>query len=196
MRYAKGHKGATRKRIVEVASKRFRREGVAAVGVASLMSDAGLTRGGFYAHFGSKEELFREAVKSALDRMREELGRAATADGGGLEAILRVYLGLRYRDRPERGCAAASLAPEIARHSHSTRAAFTQEFDAIIEVIVQQLPAGDRGVRRQAAIAIFGMMMGTLQLARAVPNTNLSNQILESGIDAALILGREASPSD
>jgi TetR/AcrR family transcriptional repressor of nem operon len=148
MRYAKGHKGATRKPIVEVASKRFRREGVAAVGVASLMSDAGLTRGGFYAHFGSKEELFREAVKSALDRMRKELGRAATADGGGgLEAILRVYLGLRYRDRPEHGCAAASLVPEIARHSHSTRATFAQEFDAIIEVIVQQLPAGDRGAR-------------------------------------------------
>src|SRR5438270_10081972 len=109
MRYAKGHKSATRQRIVEVASQRFRKEGVAAVGVTGLMSDAGLTRGGFYAHFASKEALFREAVTSALDRMRLELGRVA-ADGGGLEAILRTYLGSRYRDRPERGCAAALLA--------------------------------------------------------------------------------------
>ena len=88
MRYAKGHKGATRKPIVEVASKRFRREGVAAVGVASLMSDAGLTRGGFYAHFGSKEELFREAVKSALDRIlqREDFGSRWSVPACGMRS--------------------------------------------------------------------------------------------------------------
>jgi TetR/AcrR family transcriptional regulator, transcriptional repressor for nem operon len=188
MRYEKGHKSATHERIVEVASRRFRMAGLEAVGVASLMADAGLTRGGFYAHFCSKADLVSQAVASALDRMLLELGEAAAA--GGLEAIVRVYLGARYRDAPEHGCAAASLACEIARQSHAVRAAFTRSLEVIVELIAAQLPLGSGGERRRRAVAIFGMMMGTLQLARAVADQRLSDQILESGIEAVLTLGR------
>jgi len=189
MRYDKGHKEATRRRIVEVASRSFLRNGVAEVGVAALMEAAGLTRGGFYAHFVSKEALLQEAVANAFGRLRTEFQRVTAADERGIDAILSFYLRPRYRDKPERGCVAASLAAEIARHPAATKAVFTQEFERVIELIGEQLVAIDDELqRRSAAIAIFAMMAGTLQLARAVSDATLSDQILESGIAAALLL--------
>ena len=153
------------------------------------MTDAGLTHGGFYAHFQSKVDLLKEAAADALADTRARLERAARADGGGIEALVRMYLASQHRDRPDRGCAAA-LASEIARHAQPTRAAFTEKIEAIVNLIAEQLPAGDEHIRRKAAIGIFSVMMGALQLARAAPDKNLSNQILESGIDAALRLAR------
>jgi TetR/AcrR family transcriptional regulator, transcriptional repressor for nem operon len=188
MRYAKGHKEATRKQIARIASGRFRRDGVEAVGVASLMADAGLTHGGFYSHFSSKEELVREAVVGALERKRGQLAQAGAE--GGLEGILRAYLRPAHRDAPARGCAFASLAAEIARHPPSTRAAFTREFEAHVALIADHLPHGDRAV----ALAIFSAMIGALQLARTVSDANLSDRILESATRAALTLAAGAAP--
>jgi TetR/AcrR family transcriptional regulator, transcriptional repressor for nem operon len=191
MRYEKGHKDATRTRIVEVASRRFRKEGVEAVGVAGLMADAGLTHGGFYSHFSSKEDLVGEAVRAAFDQTREKLEQIALANDGGIEALIRTYMDPQHRDRPERGCAAATLAPEIARHSQVTRKAFTRSVEALLDLIAAQLPAKDELKRREAAIGIFSVMMGGLQLARTVSDKKLSNQILENAIDAALTLARK-----
>lgn len=191
MRYEKGHKDATRTRIVDVASKRFRKDGVEAVGVARLMADAGLTHGGFYAHFSSKEDLVGEAVRDALDDTRARLERVARAKDGGIEALVRTYMASQHRDRPDRGCAAAALASEIARHSHPTRRAFTERIEALLDLIADQFPGGDHNMRRRAAVGIFSVMMGALQLARAVSDKNLSDQILESAIAAALALARK-----
>lgn len=193
MRYEKGHKDTTHTRIVEAASKRFRKDGVEAVGVAKLMGDAGLTHGGFYAHFDSKEDLLKEAIRDALDHTKEGLKRIARADGGGIEALVRGYMASRHRDRPDRGCAAAALCPEVARHSNPTRAAFIEKIEAIVDLIAEQLPPGDQRARRKAAIGIFSVMMGALQLARAAPDKILSDHILESGVDAALALARKFS---
>jgi TetR/AcrR family transcriptional regulator, transcriptional repressor for nem operon len=191
VRYGEGHKSATRKRIVNVAAKRFRKDGAEAVGVAGLMSDAGLTHGGFYAHFDAKEDLFRDAVAHALDQTLARLTKLAAADAGGLEAIIRDYLAAWHVKCPERGCAAAALAPEIARHPRATRAAFEEKLEGFIDLIAGQVSGNDRQARRRCAIAIFGLMMGTLQLARAVADKKLSGQIRESGIRAALALGRK-----
>jgi TetR/AcrR family transcriptional repressor of nem operon len=190
LRYQKGHKNATRTRIVKVAAKRFRKEGAKAAGVAGLMADAGLTHGGFYAHFDSKEELFRDALAYALDETLARVVRLVEAEGGGLEAMVRDYLETWHIKYPERGCAAAALAPEVARHSRRTRAAFEKKLEGFIELIAAQIAGSDRAARRRRAIAIFGLIMGTLQLARAVADRTLSDQIRESGISAALALGR------
>ncbi len=161
MRYEKGHKDATRMRIVDAASKRFRKDGVEAIGVARLMADAGLTHGGFYAHFSSKEDLVKEAVRDALDHTRAGLERVARSEPGGIEALIRMYLAPQHRDRPERGCAAAALASEIARHSRPTREAFTEEIEALVNFIAEQLPGGDdQHERQKIAVAIFALMMG------------------------------------
>lgn len=188
MRYPKGHVDATRKRILKTASRRFRKEGLERAGIADLMKAAGLTHGGFYFHFASKEDLVREAMNEAFDQSSARYVRRGRR--GQLEAMVRGYLAPSRRDSTENGCAAAALIAEIARHPVSTRRAFMAKLDHLFDLVGAQLPRGDANMRRRSAIGIFAAMMGTLQLARAEPNPTRSKEILESGIDAALFLGR------
>jgi TetR/AcrR family transcriptional repressor of nem operon len=185
MRFEKGHKDATRQRIIAAASERFRQDGVAATGIAGVMEAAGLTHGGFYAHFPSKEDLVRAATASAMQGTPSR----TVLEQHGLEAYIRTYLRTSHRDAPGQGCAAAALAPEIARASDATRADFAAELDDTMAEIAARLPP-DRpaAARWETAIAIFGVMLGTLQLARAVPDKTRSDRILSSGIQAALQL--------
>ncbi len=188
MRFDKGHKEQTRRRIVETAARRFRKEGVEAVGIAGLMADAGLTHGGFYAHFASKEELVRAALEEASDQSRER--RAVLLEKGeSLEALVRSYLRPVHRDTPELGCAAAALIAEIARHEPETRSAFTGRLKELLAQFEAALPVDmPEEVRSRRAIGIFGTMLGTLQMARAVTDPVLSVKMLESGVEAALAL--------
>jgi TetR/AcrR family transcriptional repressor of nem operon len=188
MRYEKGHKDATRERIIDVASKQFRENGVAAVGLAGIMSDAGLTNGAFYTHFESKEDLVQAVLASALNR-RETALRTAS----GLEVMIRDYLSSKHRDGASRGCPTAALVAEIARHPKTTRDAFTTKVSRFVELIAAQLHTGSASERRRNAIAIYGMMVGTLQLARAVSDKSLSDEMLESGVSAALALADGAA---
>jgi AcrR family transcriptional regulator len=183
MRYEKGHKDATRDRIIDVASRQFRENGVAAVGLAGIMSDAGLTNGAFYTHFESKEDLVRAVLASALNR-RE----TALQTGSGLEAMIRDYLSPKHRDGAGRGCPTAALVAEIARRPKTTRDAFTAKVSRFVELIAAQLQVGSARERRRNALAIYGMMVGSLQLARAVNDKPLSDEILQSGVSAALAL--------
>jgi TetR/AcrR family transcriptional repressor of nem operon len=187
MRYEKGHKDATRERIIDVASRQFRENGVAAVGLAGIMSDAGLTNGAFYTHFESKEDLVRAVLGNALSRRETKLLAASEANVG-LEATIRDYLSSRHRDRPGGGCPTAALVAEVARHPKATRDAFTDKVSTFIPLIASQIRAGSASERRRNAVAIYGMMVGTLQLARAVNDKELSDEILESGVTAALAL--------
>ncbi|MGZ3285499.1 MAG: TetR/AcrR family transcriptional regulator, partial [Xanthobacteraceae bacterium] len=129
MRYEKGHKDLTRQRIVEVASRQFREHGVAAVGIAGIMTDAGLTNGAFYAHFDSKEDLVREVLSHA--GFRNKLSKAAE-NGTGLAGAIRDYLSQNHRDNPGQGCPTSALVAEIARHPKATRDAFTGKVDDVI----------------------------------------------------------------
>jgi AcrR family transcriptional regulator len=187
MRYEKGHKEATRQRILETASARFRRNGIEKVGVADIMAEAGLTHGGFYSHFQSKEELVGEAVALAARQSRERFARRVQE--GGLENWIRTYMRPEHRDHPEKGCAAAALASELARHPKSSRAKFAGDFQRLFAEIAEQLPHGGTPARRRArAIGIFATMMGAMQLARAAGDAALSDEILESGVANALAL--------
>jgi AcrR family transcriptional regulator len=198
MRYEKGHKDVTRKRIVDVASKRFRKEGVEAVGLAGLMADAGLTHGGFYAHFKSKEDLVREAVSDAFGQSNAAFERVVRdrgdgdgdGDGGedGFAVIVRKYLRPEHRDHPELGCAAAALVAEIARHPEPTREAFTGQLNRLVDLVEAQLPASPSDRRRKCATAVVALMMGSLQLARAETDAARSAEILDSGVEAAFAL--------
>jgi TetR/AcrR family transcriptional regulator, transcriptional repressor for nem operon len=190
MRYDKGHKDVTRQHIIEVASRQFRENGVAAVGLAGIMTDAGLTNGAFYTHFESKEDLVRTVLSNALSR-REETLRTVSQGSAGLETTIRDYLSPRHRDHPGRGCPTAALVAEIARHPRTTRDAFTDKVSEFIVLIATQLRAGSASARRRNAVAIYGMMVGTLQLARAVNDKRLSDEILESGVSAALALAND-----
>ena len=186
-RYEKGHKADTHRRVVEIAARRFRAEGIDAVGVASLMADAGLTHGGFYAHFESKEALVKEAVIAALQSSAAAQPDDGAATAFDLRAYIEDYLSPAHRDRPATGCALASLAPEVARRPRPTRNAFGKESKRLIGNIAAALPkrgAPDQAV--EAAYGLFAQMMGALQLSRVVPDKALSDRLLEIGRADAL----------
>jgi TetR/AcrR family transcriptional repressor of nem operon len=190
MRYEKGHKETTRRHILDVASAQFRESGVAAVGLAGIMAEAGLTNGAFYTHFGSKEDLVRAVLLDSLTR-REEKHRANLQNSIGLEAVIRDYLSARHRDGAGTGCPTAALVAEIARHPKQTRDAFTGKISDIIALMAGQLREGTPEERRRNAVAIHSTMVGALQLARAVSDRKLSDEILENAVDAALKLAGE-----
>ena len=189
MRFEKGHKETTRKHIVEVASERFRKDGIAAVGIATAMADAGLTHGGFYAHFESKEDLVREAMEAAFTQSKARHDAVRKPGPAGLEAYIRSYLRSSHRDTPERGCAAATLVAEIARSGEATRGAFASRLEIIFDRIEEHLPAEIPGAdRRSIAIGIFSILMGTIQMSRIFVDQAESETVLESGIKSALKL--------
>ncbi len=190
MRYAKYHKEETHRHIVKVAARRFREEGIEKVGVAALMGHAGLTVGGFYSHFTSKEELIREAVGSAAD----ETFRGIFGGPGGnakvtLELILRRYLSVAHRDAPGEGCVVASLASELKNRPEDTRAMIAGKTLDFIRRMADCLPQEAAAqTRMRVAGAIWAVMAGTLQLSRIVPDKALSTQLLNDGIANALRL--------
>jgi AcrR family transcriptional regulator len=190
MRYEKGHRETTREHIIDVASAQFRENGVAAVGLAGIMSAAGLTNGAFYTHFESKEDLVRAVLLKALSR-REARLRANLEGKAALEVTIRDYLSARHRDGAGTGCPTAALVAEIARHPKQTRDAFTGKIAEIIDLLAAQIAKGSPADRRKKAIAAYGMMVGSLQLARAVNDRKLSDEILENAVDAALKLAGE-----
>lgn len=191
MRYAKGHKDETRQHIVEVAAKKFREEGLAGAGIAGLMAEAGLTNGAFYNHFESKEHLVQEAMAHALGKRDAAMREAGPGAG---EAFIRSYLSPSHRDGPGQGCFTAALAAEIARHPDSTREAFTQAIQRTLGRIGAELPDGlPAEEREQKAAAIYAVMVGALQLARAVTDEALSDRILAGGLEAALALAGKSA---
>jgi AcrR family transcriptional regulator len=193
MRFEKGHKAATRRHILDVASKRFRRDGAAAAGIAGIMGEAGLTNGAFYPHFGSKEELIREAVANALAERQHHLEENLKA-GLDLEAVIRSYLSQAHLKDPACGCPSAALLPEIARQPASTRKAYEKGLRGFISAIAAVLPDAGAATAGRRATAIFALMVGTLQIARAVPNAAQAEKILEDGVEAALLLARGQPP--
>ena len=142
MRYSKEHKLETHARIVKKASVRLREKGAHGIGVADLMKDAGLTHGGFYAHFDSREALVIEAFAYAMDRSTEHWRKHAeqTPSDKRLAAIVDSYLTPMHRDDPGHGCAIPALSAEIARESPKTRKAFAAKLEQMIEMIAAQIP--------------------------------------------------------
>lgn len=190
MRYDADRKQLTRTKMVDTAARVLRRDGIAAAGVASLMAEAGLTNGAFYAHFESKEALVAEAVVAALAGTRAALARriAEAAPGLALDAVITHYLDPRHVTHPERGCAVAALGPELARRPESTRAAVDAAIEELVATIAGALPAGHRDAMAVAR-AIFATLVGTIQLARASRPAVVA-QLLDSGAATARQLGR------
>lgn len=196
MRYAPGHNEAARDRIVEAASRLFRQDGIAAVGLAAIMAEADLTVGTFYTHFKSKEALVRETLVHALKTRHEELEQALR--GGNIDLAVRAYLSPEHRDAPAEGCPAASLAPELARHPRATLQTFSSRIAPSLDLLAECLSRerGGNDISRAEATAFFGLLVGTLQLARATPDRAESDAILDAGVRAALALASgSAEPS-
>jgi TetR/AcrR family transcriptional regulator, transcriptional repressor for nem operon len=187
MRYSKDHKQATRQRILEAAGRRFKQDGIDGAGVATVMSDADLTNGAFYAHFASKEDLIANVLADQLRAQRQSVD-AQPPDREGLEAFIRSYLSPQHRDQYADGCPSAALLDEIARRPATTKQVFTDELMGVIDDIASRLDPSNAEAARTDALTLFGLMLGTLQLARALSDPDLSDQLLARGLETAMKL--------
>jgi TetR/AcrR family transcriptional regulator, transcriptional repressor for nem operon len=187
VRYGKQHKQATRQRILETAGRRLKRDGIDGSGIATLMADAGLTNGAFYAHFASKQELVATAVADQLRNQRESLGTLAPGRAG-VEQYVREYLSVQHRDNPDDGCPSAALLDEIGRCTQATKRAYTDGLLAMVDDIAARLAPQDPPSARTKTLSVFALMVGTLQLSRALADRQLADAVLEQGIHNALTL--------
>ena len=192
MGHSRAEKAKTHKRIVSIASKKFREEGLAGVGIAELMKEAGLTVGGFYKHFDSRDDLVAEAVSSAFGGLKRRVDAAAS--GGppvSLAKLIDDYLNAAHRDDPGTGCAFSALAPEIARSDKRTRALTTEQVRNDIQLIAGLIAGRDAHAARSQAILTFSALVGAMSLARTVSDEALSREILKT---VAEFLRNLASP--
>jgi len=185
MKVSREQAALNRERIVDVAARLFREKGYDGIGVADLMKSAGLTHGGFYGHFASKEDLMIEACQHALNQSLEGWrAKIASDPQHALPAIVGNYLSTRHRDQPGGGCPAAAMGVDAARMSPGARPAFTQATQQQFALLQDLLPEGTPGCtqerRRQQAIATFAAMVGAMVLARSVDDEALSAEILDA----------------
>jgi AcrR family transcriptional regulator len=186
-RYDKEHKRATRERILATSGRRLKQDGIDGSGVATLMADAGLTNGAFYAHFDSKNDLVATVVASELSE--QATGIAQLLPGmAGVEQIVREYLSPQHRDHPSQGCPSAALLDEISRCDDTVRQAYTDGILRVIDLIAARVNPKDPLSARVTTLSAFALMAGTLQVARAVTDRALSDELLAAGITNALAL--------
>jgi TetR/AcrR family transcriptional repressor of nem operon len=179
MRVSREKAAENRERIVETAARLFREEGFDGVGVDAIMSAAGLTHGGFYGHFGSKDDLAAEALTRALQHGADRQSRYTN-----LGDLVSSYLSRRHRADRANGCAIAALGGDIVRQGEGVRSALTASVRGQLDRISRLLRSGTAASRRRRAIATLAGMVGALTLARAVNDPTLSEEILEAARDA------------
>lgn len=188
MRYSKDHKAETHERIVKNASVRLREGGAASIGVADLMKEAGLTHGGFYAHFASRDALIGEAFAHAMDQTVKRWRKRAeeAQEGKELASIVTRYLTSQHRDDVGNGCALPSLGAEVLRADSKTRKAIAAKLEEMIDIISEQVPAQATKAARREAIGTLATMMGSLILARMAGTGEFSEEILAAGRQSIL----------
>jgi TetR/AcrR family transcriptional regulator, transcriptional repressor for nem operon len=180
MGHSQADKAETHKRIVKIAAKRLRENGLAGVGIAELMKEAGLTVGGFYKHFDSRDALVIEALGSAFGSWKRRIDAAAS--GGtplSYESLIDDYLNEAHRDNPGTGCAFGALAGEIGRSDKRTRALASEQIRNYIQLLAGLLSRKDRRTARSKAILTLSALVGAVALARAVSDDALSLEILK-----------------
>jgi TetR/AcrR family transcriptional repressor of nem operon len=181
MRHSKRDKQTTHERIVGVAAKRFRERGLQGIGVADVMKEAGVTVGGFYKHFESRDELVVEALAAAFKDL--DVWEEHTT---GMVQLLQDYLTEAHRDAPGAGCAMGALLGDMTRGSKSVRALYTERVKRSLAFTSALLPSSQRGHKRVRALLILSALLGAINLSRAVSDPNLSREILH-GVREELI---------
>lgn len=189
VRYSKEHKEETRRRILEAAARAYREEGVSGVGIGELMQSIGLTHGGFYAHFDSKDALVAEACESVRSPLAQRYFAWAEEAGGaeGLRRMIRGYVSRQHRDDPGLGCLMPALAADVSRSAPEVRASFTRSLRGLLAGVARLLPGGRRAAAAEPgaedaipdeALVLVSGMVGAVLLARAADDPELSDRIL------------------
>jgi AcrR family transcriptional regulator len=192
-RYTPEHKDETRRRMIETSGRRFKRDGFDGSGISTLVADAGLTNGAFYGHFTSKDDLIATVVS---EQIAAQVARVEALSFGleSVETFVREYLSPEHRDDPGNGCPSAALLDEITRQDLATRQAYTDGARALIDAIARHLAAGDPVGAQDRAIGLFTLLVSSLQLARAVTDPELSDQILTAAHQNAMRIADNSAP--
>lgn len=182
MKKSKVETAETRKTIVETASNLFRRDGIHATGLADVMGAAGLTHGGFYRHFNSKDELVAEAFGAGFASLLGIVHSVALAGSGehGVKAIVENYLTKKHRDDAADGCPFAGMGIELARADDRTRAAVSEGFVKLVDAIAREMPRKGSEIAKLDAIFVTSAMIGALTMSRVVNDAKLSTSILRA----------------
>jgi TetR/AcrR family transcriptional regulator, transcriptional repressor for nem operon len=180
MRYRPEHKAEVHQKIVKDASRRVRAEGLDGAAVAAIMRDTGLTHGGFYKHFGSKDELLLESLREAFRDIADNLADAAeqSRPEAAWKAIVKTYLSLEYCDHVERGCPLTALAPEMARADPGMRGEIFAELLKYKDRMVPFMPGRRAMEKERAFFVIFSTMIGAVEIARMLPNRAAQEKVL------------------
>lgn len=181
MKVSREQAAQNRERILEVAAQLFRERGLDGIGVADLMKGAGLTHGGFYGHFESKEDLVAQACERALSVSQARWDKLAErGDKRSLRTIVSQYLSTEHRDDPGDGCLVAAVGTEVARQGSPVRRVLTQGLKASFETLSRLMPGRSERTRRKQALATYATLVGGLILSRIVDDSELSEEILEA----------------
>jgi TetR/AcrR family transcriptional regulator, transcriptional repressor for nem operon len=180
----RSRKEATHDRIVHAAARAIRRSGYSGTGVADIMKDAGLTHGGFYAHFDSREAMLAEAADRAGAESVATLERIAAAapPEKGLQALTRAYLSKEHLEGPDSGCPMAALGSEMPRQAPEVRRAATRRIKEAVDLVARHLPDWGKPGAHEQALATVSMMVGAMVLARAVDDPKLSDAIRSAAL--------------
>jgi len=182
MRYPAEHKAEVHQKIVKDASRRVRAEGLNGTAVAAVMRDTGLTHGGFYKHFGSKDELVMESLREAFRDIGDKLVRVAeqSRSEAAWKAIVKSYLSLEYCDHVERGCPLPALAPEMARVDETMRNKVLAELIKYRDRMLPFMPGRRTADKERAFFVIFSSMIGAVEIARMMPDRAAQEKVLAS----------------
>ena len=182
MRYRPEHKVETRQKIVKDASRRVRAEGVTGAAVSTVMRDAGLTHGGFYKHFASKDELLMESVSEAFEETADHLVQVGerSQPETAWKAIVKAYLSPEFCDHAEYGCPLTALAPELARADKATKAQTFEELKKYKSRILPFMPGQRTADKERAFFSIFSTMIGAIEIARMLPEPAMREKVLAS----------------
>ena len=180
MRYRPEHKPETHQKIVKDASRRVRAEGLSGAAVLAVMKDAGLTHGGFYRHFASKDDLLLESLREGFREIEDALAHAAeqSPSGEAWKAIVKTYLSLDLCDHPERGCPLAALAPELARADKNRKRQIAAELVNYKSRMLPFMPGRRSADKERAFFVIFSSMIGAIEIARMLPKRAMREKVL------------------
>ncbi|WP_394824558.1 TetR/AcrR family transcriptional regulator [Pendulispora albinea] len=177
MRYPTGHRQRSRDRIIEAAASLFRSRGISNTGIDAVMASVGLTAGGFYAHFKSKQDLIGEVVRKAFAEGEGRLTCNEEDDRAWLETVLRRYMSRSHRDHPDEGCPMTTLLTELPHVHDVVQPIVVEQVSSYAELLEKRLAKGASNAR-QRALAIIALMVGAVALARVLRGSKLSDEIL------------------
>jgi TetR/AcrR family transcriptional repressor of nem operon len=188
-------KQATHERILEAASSLFRRQGFSATSVENVMRAAGLTVGGFYAHFGSKQELLKETLSRVMGRRRVEWlqGLEDLKGPEWMSHLVRRYLSRAHRDAEVPACILPAAVSDVVRGEPELKETLAREVEKMAEAIAEHLPGDERASARERALAAYALCIGTLALARATKGTPLSDELLSASRKIAVLTAETGS---